>query len=209
MLSGNYWLKGLVAGFAPSSGDGTEVAARFSRESDMMVAMDAGAYAEPCSRGQVFAFGQAAFTMPVNASNLVSKFTISNPANSGKLLELIDADISTILATTVVDAVGLYGLINPILGTLTAAIPVCGIVGGGAAPVALCYSAATFVGTPLLCALLGGWGAVTDGSLNNVHYDFKGKIIVPPGSAVALAMTTAASTASGITAMMSWRERPL
>lgn len=207
MLSNNMWLKGLVGNIlAPA--DGGETFARFTRQNGIIVDQLSGPYAEQCSRGNVYKVSAAAITMPVNANNLASKFTLLNPANSGVNLELIDADISTVLATTVVDSVGVYGMLVPGLGTLTQVAVQNGLIGGPTGK-GVFYSAATFTGTPTLFDLLGGWAAVTDGGLNNVHYDFKGKTIVPPGAAVALAMTTAASTGSGVTAALSWIERPI
>lgn len=206
-LSNNFWLKGLIGQRGPNA-DGTETMGRFDHTNGLVVTNKSGLYAEDCSRGMVFSASAAAFTMPVNANNLASKFTLLNPLNSGIVLELIDADISTVVATTVVDAVGLYGMASPGLGTLTAA-PTLNNLLGYPSGLGIFYSAATFTGTPTLAQLLGGWGAITDGGLNNVHYDFNGKVMVPPGAAVALAMTTAPSTASGITASMSWIERPL
>lgn len=204
----NLYAKGIV-GQTPIATDNTDAVIRLGRSTQLIVDQLRGQYAEECSRGNVYNANAAAITLPVNANNLAGKFVLLNPVGSGKYLELIDADISTVLATTVVDSVGLYGMAVPGLGTLTAVATQNGLIGNGASGVGIFYSAATFTGTPLLYALLGGWGAVTDGSLNNVHYPFNGKVLVAPGAAVTLAMTTAASTASGITAGMSWIERPI
>lgn len=214
MLGNNFWLKGQVNPSLPSGQmDGTEVAARFTREGQLVVAQDSGDYADSCSRGQVFTASQAAITLPVNASALASKFALLNPVGSGVLLELVDADICTVLATTVVDAVGLYFSTAALsaLATLTTQAQGSVVAGNlsGVSSKAQFYSALTHNGTPALAKLLGGWAAVTDAGLNDVHYEFDGRILVPPGVIVSLAMTTAASTASGITAALTWRERPL
>lgn len=204
----NLYAKGVVGQVNPV-GDGADANVRLGRSTQLIVDQLRGQYAEECSRGNVFCANAAAFTMPVNALNLVSKFTLLNPLNSGKYIELIDADVYSVLATTVVDAVGLYGLGVPGLGTLTAGTVQNGIVGNGASGVGIFYTAATFTGTPLLYAALTGFGAVTDTAIGGAPYKFNGKILVAPGAAVALAMSTAASTASGMTATMAWIERPI
>lgn len=214
MYNGDLNVKGLVGpALAAGVADGTQVLARFSREQQLIVAQDSGDFADSCSRGQVFTANQAAFTMPVSANNLVSKFALYNPPSSGVLLELIDADIATVLATTVVDAVALYFSTVALSALATFSTQAQGsVVAGnlsGVSSKAQFYSALTHSGTPALAKLLGGWAAVTDAGLNDVHYEFDGRIMVPPGVIVSLAMTTAASTGSGITAALTWRERPL
>lgn len=212
MLTGNFWLKGLVGGQSPSVSDGTEVAAKFGRGGDLIMSQQFGQFSDRNSRGQVGFASVAAVTLPAIASGLVSLFTLYNPISSGIYMELIDADFSTVVATTVVDAVALYSS-TPVLtaaGTFTTkGSPRSGILQNGFAGVGQFYSAYTHSGTPVLECLLGGWGAVTDGALNTVHYDFKGKVLIPPGVAASFAMTTAAATASGITAGCSWVERPI
>lgn len=212
MLTGNMWLKGLVNGFSPAAQDGAEVAAKFGRNGDMIVGQQFGPYSEKCSRNVVGLVSIAAATLPVVANNLVSVMTIFNPANSGYYLELIDADFSTVLATTVVDSVGLYSssVTLSTAGTFTTRGNVrSGILQNGFGGVGQFWSAYTHSGTPVLEKLLGGWAAVTDSGLNTVHYDFKGGILIPPGVASSFAMTTAASTGSGITGACSWVERPV
>lgn len=210
MLPANFYLKGLVGNIVAPS-DGGETTARFGRQNDLMVSQLYGPYSEQASRQNVYFASNAAFTMPVNASSLATKFAVYNPVNSGVYLELIDADISPVLATTVVDAVGLYysTVALSALATFTTQVAVQNAVLGGPTGKGQFWSVAVHSGTPVLAALLGGWAAVTDGSLGNIHYDFKGKVLIPPGVLASLAMTTAASTASGITAGISWVERPV
>lgn len=167
-------------------------------------------YAELAERGLVFHFSRAAVTVPVNASNLVSVFAVVNPASSGKMLELIEAEAHAVVATTVVSALGLYA--GPVSGA-TLTTPVSGGIlssrlGEGVPSVCTAYSALTHSGTPVLADILGGWGAVTDGGSTPIYKGFKGRIQVPPGNVVHLAMTTAASTGSGISALLRWAELP-
>src|SRR3954463_5927318 len=78
-------------------------------------------YAELAARGKVFHFSNAAFTMPVNANNLVSLFSVYNPVGSGVMMELIEAEVHSVVATTVVNAVGIYALGGQTGATFTTA----------------------------------------------------------------------------------------
>jgi hypothetical protein len=169
-------------------------------------------YAELAARGQVFHLSRAAVTVPVNAATLVSVFGVYNPSGSGKMLELIEAEAHAVVATTVVNALGLYysNGTNASGATFTTQINTIenGRMGEGVASVCRAYSAVTHVGTPVLADLIGGWGAVTDGGSSPIRKQWDGKLHVPPGTLLALAMTTAASTAAGITALLRWAEVP-
>lgn len=171
-------------------------------------------YQELALRGKVFSFSRAAVTIPANAATLVSVFGIYNPPSSGVFLDVISAEAHAVLATTVVNALGIY-YSTPALSALAtfttqlqSAVENARLGGDGPASNARAYSAVTHSGTPALAAIVGGWGAVTDGGATPVRRDFKGSLLIPPGVLVSLAMTTAASTGSGITAEMRWAEIP-
>jgi hypothetical protein len=169
-------------------------------------------YAELAMRGQVFAFSQAAVTLPANAITLVSVFGIYNPPQSGTMLELIECTAHAVLAATIVDALGLYysNGTNASGATFTTRSNTIenGRMGEGVPSVCKAYSAVTHVGTPVLADLIGGWGATSDGGATEVSKEWNGRIMAPPNTLLALAMTTAASTASGITTMLRWAEVP-
>jgi hypothetical protein len=169
-------------------------------------------YQELASRGQVFNFSRAAVTLPVNAATLVSLFGLYNPPSSGKMLEIIDVEAHAVVATTVVNALGVYfsqgsNASGATFTTRTNTI-ISARVGEGLQSVCEAYSAVTHVGTPVLAAIVGGWGAVTDGGSTPVRKEFNGSLQFPPGSLIALAMTTAAATGSGITLGLRWAEVP-
>lgn len=169
-------------------------------------------YAELAMRGQVFALSRAAVTIPVNAATLASVFGVYNPPGSGTMLEMIECTAHAVVATTVVDVLGLYysSGTNASGATFTTQISTIenGRMGEGVPSVCKAYSAVTHVGTPVLADLIGGWGAVTDGGSTEAGKEWNGRLMAPPGTLLALAMTTAASTASGITAMLRWAEVP-
>jgi hypothetical protein len=156
-----------------------------------------------------------AVTVPHIASTMVSVFSLYNPLTSTVNLELVDFDYATVLATTVVDAVGLYWQGSPTaqLATFTT-IGVLGTNYFGANPTSAAgqgqfYSALTHSGTPVRIKILGTYGAVTTTGNTPCHYDFDGKVILPPGSVVSVAMSTAASTASGMDLGITWAEYPI
>lgn len=211
MLTSNFWLKGLVNSGPSFVANGTEVAARYDSTNGLLVSPFRGQYAELARLGKVFFASAAAVTLPVNAATLASKFGVYNPPSSGVNLELINATAHAVLATTVVDALGLYysNGTNATGATFTTQGTVQNRLVGGPSGAGQFYSAVTHVGTPVLLDLIGGWGAVTDGGSTEVSRDFNGSVIVPPGTLLALAMTTAASTASGITLGLSWAEIPI
>src|SRR5438270_7545683 len=78
------------------------------KQGDLAVALGHGDNFTSAYRKNVFAFNRTAVTLPVVASGLVSVFSLWNPVNSGVLGELIDTEVGTVLATTVVDVVGWY-----------------------------------------------------------------------------------------------------
>ena len=209
-ISINAWLTGLVApwGFkAP----GTEIAAGFDTRGALLINGFGGQYAELCRQGKIYYCSAAAVTLPVNAASLVSKFTIYNPPGSNVNLELIEINAATVLATTVVDGIGVYysSAAQTAAGTFTTLGTVSNALLNGPSGQAQFYSAYTASGTPTLGRILGGWGAVTDPGPNTVTKDFLGSLTVSPGTAIHVAMTTAASTASGITLDAVWAEVPV
>lgn len=168
-------------------------------------------YQELALRGKVFSATVAAVTVPVNANNLVSVASLYNPVGSGVFLDIIEVEAHAVLATTVVNALGVY-FQDPTKGPASTFTTLGSIqnarLGEGVPANGRFYSALTHVGTPVLAAIVGGWGAVTDGGATPIRRQFNGKLLVPPGAVISLAMTTAASTASGITAEIRWAEVP-
>lgn len=196
-----------------SNTDNTETFGMIMGKSgEVLVAEARGKYYTPSYRGSVFAFSVAAATLPVNATTLASKFSVVNPVGSNKNLELIRLDWAYVVATTAVNGLGLY-YSTPVQtagSTLTTpATPICLNFALSTISVATAYSALTTVGTPVLAALCGYTGAVTSSASAPNSYNFDGTVIVPPGWSIHVANTTAASTASGFTGMLTWAEHPL
>jgi len=169
-----------------------------------------GPHYAACYSGNVFHAFVAGVTVPVIAQSFASVFSIWNPNNSSVNLELISADVGIVLATTVVDHVGIYYQSNAAPTLTTLGTPVNGKLGIGATNQGKFYSALTHVGaTPALAAIIATFGAVTSTADNPIHYDFNGKLLVPPGTVISIAMSTAASTSSGLSLGLSWAEWPI
>lgn len=168
-----------------------------------------GVYGTAAKRGVVFHANAVAITLPVVASAVVSLFTLYNPVNSGIDMELIDSTVATVVATTVISGVGVY-FSSPALtalGTFTTQGTAYPGFLGGPSGLGQFWSSYTHSGTPVLQKVLGGIaGAVTNGSLNSFNYVFDGKVIIPPGVAASILMTTAHETTSGAALDVSWVE---
>lgn len=162
----------------------------------------------------------AGTTIPVQAVNLVSTFTMWNPLGSGVLAELVLYSEQILAATTVVSDISLYlqsavGGANAVPGTLTAlAIRPANYGGGVIAPVAPSqvnfYSAATLVNTMATNMFRGptlsGYSAVTSTAHGPALYPFNGTIIIPPGTICTIAGNAAQASASAQS--MIWAEWP-
>lgn len=188
-------------------------ALKYLKATDDASQIVADRFDELAHRGAMFYGTVAAVTLPVNAATLVSKMGLYNPANSGTLLELVDIDAHYVLAATVVNALGIYASngSNATGATFTTQVTANNARHGeGPASIGQFYSAVTHVGTPTLIDIVGGWGAVTDGGATPIYKDWtRGRrILIPPATLIAVAMTTAAGTGSGFTASLSWVETP-
>jgi len=164
-------------------------------------------------RGGVFTGTVAGVTIPQNASNLVSVFSLYNPPGSNKNLELISTDIAFTSATTVLDILGWYGQGGSsftVPTSQTVGTPLNMNVGNGNAAVGRFLTAGTHIGTPVLYDILANMlttSTVPPGAV--IHKEHDGKIILPPNSIITLAASTAAWTASAATLAVVWGEVPL
>ena len=171
-----------------------------------------GKYYTAAYYGRLFSFNRTAITVPVIAATLASVFSLYNPPTSTVNLELVDFDIGLVSATTVVDTVGLYWQ-SPTLASLATLTTIAVLntdwfaaaVGGNSGQ-GNPYRALTHSGTPVRVDIVGQFGAVTSTNDTPIHKDFDGKIILPVGHVVSVAMTTAAGTASGLDLGIRWLE---
>ena len=198
-------------GGAPPAVPNLPVALGRSRET--LVTELHGKFYAAVKSGRCFIAAQTGITIPLNAAALVSVFSLWNPMGSGVDMELIDADVWTVSATEVVNDVALYyqaavGSAIAVPGTLTKANPVnlYPVAAPGTNQVQY-YTALTHVGTPSLLHPLVDIQATASGIAGSGHYEFDGKLLIPPGTVISLATTTGAEASAG--ASIKWAEWPV
>lgn len=205
-------LQGNVGITTTSNATGSTPFAPAGNQGDLLVSELHGKHFSANYRGKVFVATAAAVTVPAIAASLVSVFTLWNPPGSGVNMELIETTVVPVLATTVVDGIGWYFSTAALTaaGTFTTAgTPQPLNVGAGFISAGKFYSAYTHSGTPVLVDLIGGFGATTDAVSSMPQKFYDGRLILPPGIAMSIAMTTAAGTGSGLTLSASWQESPV
>ena len=183
---------------AANIGSGNSQTVGMGPSGDLFMANIHGRFYNSTIAGNVFSLATAVAgtTIPVQATNLVSTFTLWNPVGSGKNVELIRYTLGLTTATTVVGDIGLYyqsGVGGAVTapGTLTGLTIRNTILGAGVTAVSSGYSAATLVnvtGTNFFRLLtLAGPGAVTANNVLPINYDFDGAVVMPPGTLVTVA----------------------
>ncbi len=200
-------MTGLLAARATAN---YEVSDRSTTEGAKLTESLSGQFAARTYSGNVFFVSRAAVTVPVNAATLGSVCGIYNPPGSGKVLEIIDTDISLALATTVVQS---FVWVSSTVAASAAATFTTQIsvrsrrMQDTTSGVARVYSAVTHSGTPDVEAYIGGYGATTSPGMQ-MHKKFDGSLMIPPGVLASVATLTAASTSSGINIGFTWAEVP-
>jgi len=200
---------------------GTNVPTAQGPAGELLAAEIHGKFYHPNRAGNVFYLATAAAgtVVPVQATNLVSTFTLWNPLGSNKNIELIRYSYGVLNATTVVSDISMY--VQPGVGQTVAApgsltlLSIRSAAGGSATPTvaSVCsgYSAATLVnvvgtnifrGPTMTC-----FGAVTTTAAAPINYDFDGSFILPPGTLVTFAGTAAQSQAGS--QCLTWAEWPV
>ncbi len=189
----------------------------FGKSGEDLVAELHGKYYTSNYRGSLFSMqvggAGTGVTLPVQAAAPTSVFSLINPVGSTKMVELVAFDWAYVLATTVVDSIGLYWstAVQTAAATLTTpgtVIP--GTLGGTVtAGVALPYISMAPSGTPAPVLVMGYTGAVTSTAANVNTFWFDGRVLVAPGISVHVMMSKAASTAAAFTGSLTWAEHPL
>lgn len=185
------------------------------RQGDVLVGPVGGQYRAMALRGAVFYMSTliAGVALPVNAATLVSKFTLYNPAGSGKLVELIEFTMGIDSATEVVNgiAMGIQKAVSTsggAPGTLTGVSNLMSTYLGSGGLTSVCsgYIAATLTNVAVLPTYPLGmnFDATAAGRSGNFVYNFDGKFIVPPDCLVTFCTTVAAETA--LPAGLTWSE---
>ena len=148
-----------------SQSDGGAPPFTSGRQGDLLTSELHGKHYVANYRGKLFEANVANVIVPVVAATLVSVFTLYNPPTSGVNMELTSALVANVAATTVVNAVGWYyssATLTAKGSFATAGTVQSSIVGASPANKGQFYTAFTHSGTPVLCDVIGGYGATTN-----------------------------------------------
>jgi hypothetical protein len=180
------------------------------RQGDLLTSEIHGKHYVANYRGKLFEANVANVIVPVVASALVSVFTLYNPVSSGVNMEIVSALCANVAATVVVNAVGWYystAVLTSKGSFATAGTVQSGMVGTSPANKGQFYSAYTHSGTPVLCDVIAGYGAVTNTGPGVAYKFYDGQLILPPGIAMSIAMSTGVQT--GLSLEARWAEYPV
>ena len=184
-------LYGQVGGIPNTSlADGGNFPALQGKAGEIIAAELHGKWFTAAYRGRVYISAPliAGITIPVNTTTAAT-FTIYNPVASSTNLELISLDIGWPAAATSVVATILGTVSNQTPTAVTANTnPILpGLLGGSFSPQAKIYTAATVVASTSHIPLLQVTS--TADAMVASHYEFDGKIILPPGWIMTLTST--------------------
>lgn len=203
--------------------DGVITKARGFKEGGQVVGDLHGRYYEAALKGNLFIAYTviAGVALPVAAATLNSKFTLHNPAGSGKNIEPVAFAMGIDSATTVVNGIGMAIQRNL---TTTSGIPttttslVSSPLGPTGVASGVAYSQATLTNVaipgvtaatavPIPLYPLFSFGAVTAAGIFDATHNFDGKVILGPDSLGAFCTTVAAATAAFCAVI--WAEWPV
>ena len=185
------------------------------RQGELVVSEVRGKYGTASMNKGLFKFNVTAVTIQVVSANVASVASLWNPPSSGVLAEMVETTIGQVLVNTVVDAVGWYFSAGSqaLAGTFTTkSVALTNHFSAriGDTPNGNCipYTAYTHSGTPVRCDIIGSFGATTDIGLTLPTKIYDGRLWVPPGTVISVAMSTTISTAAGLDISARWIEWP-
>lgn len=195
-------------------GGGATIPPTQGKQGEYLVSEIHGKYFVAAQRKGVFTANVTAVTVPAIAATLVSVFTLWNPIGSGIIGEMIRTDVGVVLSTIVVDTIGWYASFAKSASTGTFTTPGVGLTnifstrtGEVPANQIQFYSAYTHVGTPVRVDIIGCFGAAALTTPGPVKLH-DGTMLVMPGTAVSVAMSTTVATTSGTDLQATWGEWP-
>ena len=200
-----------VAPSNTSLGDNTNNAILAGKAGEAIVNELRGKYFISAYRNRLFSATAAGVTIPLITSAVVSVFTLYNPPGSGVNMEMVETTIGSTSATTVVNVVGWYfsTATATAAGTFTTKGTVQNMLVGGAAGQGQFFSSYTHSGTPTLIDIISAYGATTNANSSPPQKLHDGKLVLPPGIAMSIAMGTAAGTTTANTIEAVWAEWPV
>lgn len=191
-----------------SAADGASPVQIMGKQADAIVSELHGRAFTANYRGKVFltAGAAAGTTIPVSSATAATTL-LYNPIGSGIIIELLRVNVGILNATTVVSGISL-GLISGLLvapTAITAGAVVPGNLGSSAVNQAVYATAATLAAAATKFYNLFSVSA-TSGAFPNFDYEFRGELILQPGSLVHL-VGTAAQTSASLNSL-AWAEWP-
>jgi hypothetical protein len=192
--------------------DGSSPPLLAGRGGETLVAEVHGQYYTAAYRGKTFFGSVTGVTIPAVASNLVSVCSLYNPPGSTVNLELLWVTIGFTSATTVLDNIGIYwqaGSTLVVPTSITQGTVNNGKLGLGKGQGQF-LSAGTMTGTPALFDYIVSMlttSTVPPGQAYKTRY--QGELLMPPGSCISIAGSTAAWTASSANIAIGWAEWPV
>ncbi len=224
-------LVGVVSNPGQTQPDGQLLNVNLATDGSLLVQPAGGDYKAFARRGKLYmAVGtSAAGTIAINTTTSDGTFTFVNPVGSGVLAELVDFEMQTLAAGPSTRNMVGFSIVsiaaNAISGVTKIPVPTGGLFAGAAGafssrldqPQGSCY-VATVITFASALTVAANWGyplfnfpatALTTAAVAEVprRHEFKGKLIVPPGYALALTASTAWAATSVMPAL-SWVEFP-
>lgn len=197
--------------------DGQQDDLRLGKSGELIVTELHGTYYEQTYRGNVFCNALTTAGGLLNdGGSSPAPLGLYNPYGSGKNLVLIKTvlALAALPGTQVAGTIGYYWYTGTLTSTSLAPNPTvnCFIGGSGNQSVAIVYSGGITASAlnPLL-PIVSKTGATNPASSNTrIVDDVQGRIIIPPGSLIAIYETTA-DTTSNFTAVIGymWEEVPI
>lgn len=217
----------VVNPFGTNYPDGTPLTNNVSgRQGEQLGADLHGKWYNANMRRQLFSFVLENVTLPlfpnialtIGTNGLVSVCSLTNPASSNTLAELVSTTVTHNNATTVVGTLGWFAF--QAAGNISLQSPTKGVIftnyfsnriGDSPNGQVIPYSSLTFSSnSPNVLIypvdLTANVGAATDANYNLVDKFYDGRIILPPGQTISFASMTAAMPSSNVQVI--WAEWP-
>ncbi len=192
-------------------GSGSELQLEALAHGQLATAMIHGDFFEANFRGKVFTANVTAVQIPLQATNVISVFSLYNPPGSNVVAEMLRTTIGQVLVTSVVNTIGWYSSTASVtaLGTFTTlGVARSSRVQDPATNAVKFYSAYTHTGAITREDIIGSFGGITDPGLSLPDKQYNGQLILPPGIVMSVCASTASSFTAGMDIQATWAEWP-
>ena len=198
-----------------SDGGGALFPPTQGKQGEYIVRELSGKYFTGALRKNLFSFNVTAQAIPVVAATLASVYTLWNPPSSGVIGELVDTEFGQVVAATVVDTIGWYFSSGPqaLAGTFSVASVAntnhfAARIGDTPTNQIAPYTHYTHSGTPVRVDIAANCGAATNTTTSVISKLYDGRILIPPGVAMSIAMSTTVGSTAGMDISSRWLEWP-